>query len=175
MDIREVLLDRHSKDITSSVIEYIYKNPSEFTVLFQLFLTDSDPIVRQRASWAVGHIGVDSPKFILPVLPELVDNFIQTGHHNAIYRNTVRILQFIKIPTELQGKVATACFDLLSNPQTAIAIKAFSMTVLYNISNEEPDLKHELKLVLEDLLPHASKGEKGRANKILSKLNKELS
>lgn len=174
MNIKEVLLERHSKDITSSIIDYIYDNPTEFESVFQLFLCYSNPIVRQRAAWVIGHIGVDSPSYIMPYLEQLVDNFTKKGHHNAIYRNTVRVLQSIKIPTELQGKVVTTCFDMVSNSKTAIAIKAFSMTILYKISNDEHDLKHELKLVLEDLLPNASKGEKGKANKILSLLNKEL-
>lgn len=174
MDIREVLLYRHSKAITSQVINYIDHDTDRLNTLLTLFLHDNDPIVRQRASWVIGHIGVDTPTLIRPHLHDIVENFTLTGHHDAIYRNTVRLLQFIEIPTELQGKVATTCFDFLGNPKTAIAIKAFSMTILYNISNKEPDLKPELKLVLEDLIPYASKGVKNKATKLIAILNKEI-
>ena len=48
------------------------------------------------------------------------------------------------------------------------------MQVLYNVCQKEPDLANELKIVIEEFLPHGTAGFKSRGGKILKKLNKLL-
>ena len=49
------------------------------------------------------------------------------------------------------------------------------MTVLYNLSVNIPEIKNELKLLIEDLLPYGTAGIKSRGRKILAKLEKDIS
>jgi hypothetical protein len=51
-----------------------------------------------------------------------------------------------------------------------VAVKVFAMTVLSTIINDQPDLKKELKTIIEDQLPYASPGFVARARKIIKKL-----
>jgi hypothetical protein len=44
------------------------------------------------------------------------------------------------------------------------------MTVLANIIDDQPDMKKELKLILEDQLPYGSAAFKSRGNKVLKKI-----
>ncbi len=51
--------------------------------------------------------------------------------HDAVIRNSVRILQQIEIPESLHGELMNSCFQLLEEPLTPVAIKAFSITTLF--------------------------------------------
>jgi hypothetical protein len=79
-------------------------------------------------------------------------------------------MQFITIPKSLQGLAATVCFGLFQNPKEPIAIRVFSMTVLAGIAQDQPELKNELKIMIQDQLPYASAGFLARAKKVLKQL-----
>ena len=64
---------------------------------------------------------------------------------------------------------------MLENPGTAIANRAYSMTILYNISNQEPELKPELITLFESQKDSESAGVYARAKILLQKLYKEIS
>ena len=174
MDFVDTLAYKHSKETTNMLVYHIIQTPSSFDHLFSIFVDHDDKIIRQRAAWVIGDIGVDHPKLLIPYLEPLIHNLQDLNHHNAIYRNSLRALQFLSIPKHLQGSLVDSCMNFVTKKSTSIAVRAFSMSILYNISEEEKDLKNELKIVLEDLLPYASKGEKNRASKILHCLTKEL-
>ena len=55
----------------------------------------------------------------------------------------------------------------LESPTKAIAVKAFSLTVLGNLSKHYPDIIPELKLVIEDQLPCQTAAFKSRAKWLL--------
>jgi hypothetical protein len=91
----------------------------------------------------------------------------EPGVHYAVKRNVVRILQFIEIPHTLIGEVTKICFDYLASPNEPIAVRVFSMTVLANVAQKEPDLKNELRLVIEQQLVYGSMGFCSRAKKVM--------
>ena len=91
--------------------------------------------------------------------------------HVAVKRNIMRLLQDIEIPQQLYGTLTDKCFTLL-DPKETIAVRVFSMTVLANIAKQEPDLKKELSIVIEDQLPYASAGFLSRAKQVLKELAK---
>ena len=111
----------------------------------------------------LGHcIDVD-PKQIIPWLDLLVKNLF-TEKEDAVKRNTIRALQFVEIPEELWGEAVEICFQFLMGNE-AIAIKVFSMTVLYNLSIKIPEISNELRVVIEDQIPYGSAGFKSRGEK----------
>ncbi|KAA9040986.1 hypothetical protein FW778_02805 [Ginsengibacter hankyongi] len=55
------------------------------------------------------------------------------------------------------------CFKYLASPDEAIAIKAFSLTVLANLAKKYPEIIPEIKLIIEEQLPHQSAAFKSRA------------
>lgn len=86
------------------------------------------------------------------------------------------MLQFIEIEEEWMGGLYEKCFEFLGNPKEEIAVRAFAMVVLYNISNHFSELKPELKALIESVLeePQVSPGVRSKANHILKKLYREL-
>ena len=127
--------------------------------------------ITQRAAWIISHCADEHPAIILPYLGRMLDRMLEPGVHVAVKRNVIRILQNIKIPDSLTGKVATICFDMLASPKEPIAVKCFSMTVLANIARQEPDLKNEIRILIEREVMNGSAGLRSRGAKILAKLS----
>lgn len=168
MIIRDALLKEHSKNQTIKIVKFIGDDKQKFKELMNLFFHDEYRVV-QRSAWVVNCCAEAHPELIRPYLNKMIE-YMHKPVHDAVRRNTVRILQFTDIPEKLTGKAATVCFDLLQSKSEPIAVKAFSMTVLANICKTHPELKNELKLVIEDLLPYSSAGLLSRGKKILKAL-----
>ena len=170
MDLHTALLQEYSKAHTLQIATYIGADEQHFAELMDLFL-HTNYRVAQRAARVVDHCVATHPALIQPYLAVLAQQ-LSKPVHDTIKRNTLRLLQYIPLPEALWGEVADSCFGFLMNANTAIAIKVFSMTVLLQIVRQVPDLKHELKLVLEEQLPYGSPGFVNRAQKVLKALEK---
>lgn len=169
--IRELLEAEHSKVQTVRVVDYIGVDSERFEALMQLFFAD-DWCLNQRASWPLPIIVKKTPLLIYPYLEQLIKN-LENPSHNAVVRNTVKLLQDIHIPEEYQGKVVNLCMALLADPKEPVANRVFSMTVIYNISKKWPDLQNELKLLIESQMENESPGFKSRGRKILKQISKK--
>lgn len=169
MDIREAILESRSRTNMLRIAQYIGNDTERFAELIDLFLTDTKR-VRELAGWVMSHCIDHDPTLILPHLGALLDNLQQPDLHDAIKRNTVRVLQFIDIPEEHLGTAATICFDYMQSVNEAVAIRAFAMMVAFNICQKVPELKNELKMVVEEMMPYGSAAIRSRGRKILKKL-----
>lgn len=170
MTLRNDILKEHSKPHAEYLARIIGPDQESFDELIELFLAN-EYRVTQRAAW-VFRLCVDAHPWLLDKhLKSIIEN-LQKPVHDAVKRNTVRILQFVNIPEELMGLTADICFRFLNSGSEPVAVKVFSMTVLFNIVKEYPELKDELKISIEDQLPFASAGFKSRAGKILKALEK---
>ena len=171
MDLKEAILKEHSKAQAVFIQQYIGSNQDLFDELMGLFF-DDEYRVAQRAAYAVSHCVDKYPFLINPHLEQLVHNLENKKIHIAVKRNTVRILQDVDVPEELLGTLADYCFKFLLDPKETVAVRVFSMQILYNICKKEPDLANELKVVIEEFLPTGTAGFKSRGKKILKGLQK---
>jgi hypothetical protein len=78
------------------------------------------------------------------------------------------VLEGIDIPKKLHGKVMNVCFQFIENPSTPVAVKAFSLTVLHKLSKYYPEIKQELKVIIEERMETETAAFKTRGKKILS-------
>jgi hypothetical protein len=62
------------------------------------------------------------------------------------------------------------CFRYIAFPNEAVAVKAFSLTVLQNLSKTYPEILPEIKLLIEERWDHETAAFKSRAKKILGKV-----
>ena len=166
MDLKAEILAEHSKAQSSKIVAWVSNDKKRFDELLQLFLNDEYRVV-QRSAWMISMIAEKHPELIQTHLPVIVDKMNEAGVHVAVKRNVTRLLQFIPIPEELHGIVMNTCFELLTDPKETIAVRAFSMTVLANLAGIYPDIKQELKAIVNDVLEHcASAGLKARARNL---------
>ncbi|MFY0594576.1 hypothetical protein [Roseivirga sp.] len=171
MDIRKQLLKEHSKKNTALIVSFIESNPDQIVELMDIFINERYRLV-QRSAWVVGDLGRSRPELIQPYIPLLIENLKKEGLHDAPKRNTMRFLQETKIDEVHWGELYDIAMQFLESKDEAVAVKAFSMTVAYNIVKNVPELKNELALVVEDLLPYGTPGIKSKGQKILSALHK---
>lgn len=169
MNLREEILKEHSKKQTIKIVKFIGNDAKKFKELMYLFFNDEYRVV-QRSAWIVNNCAENYPELIKPYIKKMIA-YLQKPVHDAVRRNTVRIFQFIDIPKNLAGQVATVCFDLLQSKTEPVAVKVFSMTVLAKICKTEPEMKNELKLLIEQQLPYSTTGFLARAKKVLKQLD----
>jgi hypothetical protein len=105
-----------------------------------------------------------------PYIKKVVSQLERKDVHPSVIRHTVNILQSIDIPEEFHGEVMNACFSFIETPSTAIAIKAFSLTTLYNLSKIYPEIRSELKLIIEERWDTETAAFRSRGRKILTSL-----
>ncbi len=171
MDLQQTILAEHSKENTLKIVAYIGDNEKRFAKLMELFLGD-DYRTTQRAAWPLGIIGRQHPQLIQSYLSTFVTMLGDKTKPSAVQRNITRILQTAPLPETIHGELMDACFKLVEAIDTPIAIKAFSLTILGRLAKEYPDIKNEIKLLIEANLEHASAGVKNRAEKVLKELGK---
>ena len=169
MNLREAILAEHSKAQTNKIINWVGDSQKRFDELFSLFLNDEYRVV-QRAGWPLSYIAIAYPKLIVKHFSELLKNLHKSRLHSAVKRNTVRMLQEITIPQRFHGDVMNLCFDYISSPDEAVAVKAFSLTILQNLSKQYFDIKQELKTIIENRWDFETAAFHSRVRKILKKL-----
>ena len=169
MNLRDTILAEHSKANCNRIVKWIGDDQKRFDELFDLFLNDEYRVV-QRAAWPLSYCVIAHPKLIQKHFSKLLKNLKQPGLHDSVKRNTVRLLEEILIPEKYQGDVMNICFDYIISPTENPAIKAYSLSVLQNLSKIYPEIKQELKTIIEDRWDHESAAFKSRAKKILKEL-----
>lgn len=169
MDILQSLKKEHSKKQTDRIVDYIGADKAKFGVLIEIFF-QGEYRITQRAGWPLSNCVRNHPELIGPYFKPLLDNLKRKDIHVAVVRNTVRLLQDVTIPKKHQGRVMNICFDFVQDPQTPIAVKAFSLTILSNLATDYPDIRGELKLIIEEQWEHSTAAFRSRAKKILAKL-----
>lgn len=170
MNFKIQLAQAHSKENARLIADYIGADEQRFDELMQLFFAP-EYRVAQRAAHAVSHCVDAHSHLILPYIGSMVTH-LQTDPEVAIRRNTVRLLQNQEIPEAFQGILLEKCFEYLLQAKETAAVKAFSMTILHRLTKQYPELKPELKLVIEDTLQNATPGVMNRGKKILKDLGK---
>lgn len=171
MNLREAILEEHSKRQCMRIVKWIGNDKKRFAELIRLF-TGNEYRVVQRAAWPLSYCVIDHPALVRPHLGKLIRNLAKPGLHPAVARNTLRFLQDIEVPEKYLGELTENCFRLFQNRESPIAVKVFSMTVLTNIAKKEPDLAREIRLLIEPLLEEGSPGEKSRGKRMIKKLEK---
>ena len=169
MNLREEILKEHSKSHALKIASYACESKSNFKELMQCFL-DEEYRLAQRAAWSVSWAAKKKPVMMTPHIKDLVPVLHKENVHDSVIRNSMRVLQEIEIPERFHGEVMDACFRFLEKPSTPVAIKAFSLTTLFNLSKKYPEIKPELKLMIEERLEHETAAFRARAKKILPKL-----
>ena len=171
MDFKAQLTKEHSKENRDVLVNYLLQNPIEIGSLMALFFSQNHLLV-QRAAWVVGTLGEIKPALLQPYFPRMIKEIRKKDAHVAVRRNVLRVLQFQTVEEALWGELYDTCIRFLEDKNETVAVKAFAMTTAFNIVKKVPELKHELSVAIEQILPEGTAGEKSRGQKILSALSK---
>ena len=167
MDLRQALLEEHSRAQASKIAAYVGADPGRFAELVKLLL---GPVYRvsQRAAWPVSLCVERHPELVKPHFGVLVKQLERDEVPAAVRRNVARLLQFVEIPKRYEGRLFDACYKLLDDPAQPIAVRVFTMSVCARIARNEPSLLAEVKMVAEKYPSLMSAGFRSRMRKIFS-------
>ncbi len=157
--MRDQILHEHSKSQCLKIEAWVGNNQARFDELFLLF-TESDPVVRQRAGWPLLNLVRAQEKLMQKHLPILLIYLRSEGLHQACRRNGFGILEAMSIPESMHGEVMDLCFRALESHKESIAAKANALGVLCILIKAYPEIKDEIKLLVQFLpqpLPPALK------------------
>ena len=169
MNLAEEILKEHSKKQKDKIVTYVGNNPDRFAQLVDVFLQGPYRIT-QRSAWPLSYCVEKYPALLKPHFKRIISHLNKKPVHDGVKRNTLRMLQFVRVPPVHQGVVVDLCLAFLADSKEPIAIRVFAMTVLANIASEVPELKNELIPLIEDQFPYASAGFLSRGKKVLKQL-----
>jgi hypothetical protein len=166
LNLRETILKEHSRKQCDIIVDYIGSDQKKCKQLMDLFF-NGEYRVAQRAAWPMSYCVRNHPQLITPYFSPLINNLRKKGLHNAITRNTLRLLQEVEVPKRLQGKLMTLCFEYIQSPPTPVAIKAFALTILHQLSRRYPEILPELRFIIEERKDRETAAFKQRAKRII--------
>ena len=169
MNFHAALKAEQSKALTTKIVAEIIAEPARMREIVDLIL-DAPFRITQRAAWPLSVVAEKYAEILEPYLPILVKKLEEKGNHPAVNRNIVRALQYITVPEALEGTVLDNCFNLLNSKNEPLAVRCFSMTVIHNLVDKYPDIKHELASSISAQMPLQSAGFRARGRKILKAL-----
>jgi hypothetical protein len=173
MNIREFLEIGTSRLNVDILVDKIEEDPGVFETVWKIMQEDSYPL-SMRAAWVISHFARKHPYFLEPRMSEMVA-LVSGIRTESVRRCLLNIISQLPLQEEHCGPLFDLCYGLLESPRTAIAVRAYAMTILYHISNLEPELKPELIALFESRQDESSAGILARSRILLQKLYKETS
>jgi len=173
MDIRE-FLNLHSSRLNADILaDKIEEDPYIFDSVWDIMLEEVHP-VSMRAAWSISIFLKRHPYFIESRIPEII-SILPDIESPSVKRFLLIFLTLLPVPDNLSGFLFDFCFNLVESASAYIAHKAYAMTILYNISDIEPDLKPELIDLFESQMVDESTAIQSCSRKLLTRLQKDLS
>lgn len=170
MNLNKILSQGQSKKRCDQIVVWIGSDKKRFAELMNCFFGSEEKISR-FAAWPMSYCAIANPDLIKPWLGRLISVLDVKNAHDALVRNIVRLLQFVEMPKSVEGRIMNHCFQYIQSPTRAPAIKAFSLTILENLSKKYPEILPELKLIIEERWPLEKAAFHSRASKILITIN----
>lgn len=162
IQLREMLLEEYSRANMERVGIHVGHHPALRFELYEL-MQQGEKGVCEKAAWAMSYIPEEviqrDGKFLLPL--------IAADKPVSVRRNAFRAYETVNIEEDFEGALWDICYEALRNLSSAPALKAYSITVLNRIAERHPELRQELLLTLEDLLPFAVPAVCVRARRVL--------
>lgn len=144
--------------------------------LMQCVFSDNQKL-SDRALWAMSHCNDLEPQNIKPYYEKLILKLSDASLTDAYKRNVLHLFSENNIPKKQETFLLDKCYSYLHNSSEAIAIRALSIPIIYQLSLPYPELLNELKLMLLHILsqenPPALHAKARIVLKQMDKLNKK--
>jgi 8-oxo-dGTP diphosphatase len=125
-----------------------------------------------RASWTLSKVHDKIPEIVVPYLNRLIES-LNNIDNESVQRSFLRIVSLSDlnlVSARNQGILADHCFRMMKSGFSAIAIKAYSMEIIYQLTKIYPELANELSATVNMLDGEIPAGVLARARIILKKL-----
>ncbi|MCU0472658.1 MAG: (deoxy)nucleoside triphosphate pyrophosphohydrolase [Bacteroidales bacterium] len=156
-------------------IEWIAASAIENSAIFKKLLDYSfsgDKKLAFHASWVLTKVCDRYPEIIYPYISGIIEklNKIDNESTQRSFMRIISLTDITRISTKQHGILADHCFTALKSGFSAIAIKAYSMEILYKLAVLYPELVNELSATIFMLQGEGSAGIIARGQMVLKKL-----
>jgi 8-oxo-dGTP diphosphatase len=166
--VNSMMSMKEAEWVATSAIE----NPAIFVKLFEYSLSP-DKKLAFRASWTLTKVCDKFPEMIYPYLAQIVDTLGDINNESTL-RSFLRIISLSDLETinsRLHGVLTEFCFNALNSGNSAIAVKAYAMEILFRLSMIYPELANELSTSIILIMEDGSAGITSRGRNILKRLS----
>jgi 8-oxo-dGTP diphosphatase len=170
-DLQEIVNNLMGMKQAEWVATSAIDNPAIFLKLFEYSLS-SNKNLAFRSSWTLTKVCDRFPDIIYPYLGQIIEALDKIENESTL-RSLLRILSLSdleKVTSKQHGLLTEFCFKILSSGFSAIAVKAYSMEILYRITLIYPEIANELSNSISILIEDGSAGITSRGRTILRKL-----
>jgi len=125
-----------------------------------------------RASWTLSKVYDKYPDLINQNLTRMIET-LDSIDNESVKRSFMRIISLGDpgiLSQKHHGILADCCFRYLRSKESAIAIKAYSMEIIYKLALIYPELAYELSTTISMIDDEAPAGVTARGRIILKKL-----
>lgn len=171
MNLLAILHDTVDSSASRDLARAIGSDPQLFAQLMAIFLHQPPPLPH-RAAWVILHGHHQQPDLLTSYLPQLCWRLHTPPLPPSLKRNIFRFLEQVELPQALQEHLIAPCFDALADPREAVGIRVYAMGILATLCHDHPELRHELRLLIEAHMPYASKGFAARGRRVLKQLDR---
>jgi 8-oxo-dGTP diphosphatase len=171
-DLKDLITKMMGRQNAEWFADLAIENNSVFKKLLEYSIS-SDKKLAFKSSWALTKVCDRFPELIDPYLPDIISR-INDFNNESVERSFLRIISMKdlnKIDNRFHGILADYSFAKLNSGFSAIAIKAYAMEILFNLSVIYPELTNELIPAIQILTEDGSAGVVARGRMILKKLN----
>ncbi len=128
-----------------------------------------------RAAWVADKLTSRKPDLISPYLGMLVESF-PTLAHTGKKRQFLRMISSCPVDPEVAGFLFDHSQQMLFDPREPVAVKAYAMQILFNISEDQQELKPEVVETLRQVMEmYPESGIQARCKNLIRKLIREPS
>lgn len=166
-----ILLD--SWENIELVSKELSQNSKEFDILMSLAL--HHPKQRSwRAAYLVDKIHDEVPGMVIPYLPVIIEK-LKIEDNASKRRHWLKLISMNPVDKQYFGFLFDYCINIFTSAKEAIAVRVHAMQILFNISEQEPDLKPEVLQIIEhEIEYHSTAGIRSRGHKLAKKLHTQI-
>jgi hypothetical protein len=125
----------------------------------------------QYSSWLLSHVAENHLDKLLPFHNKLIDVFLNCADPSA-QRNLANTLLKFPETAYKSGEMMDCLFQFLQDSNTKVALKAYAMYLLVPLVKPYPELRRELKLLLNSRIDLESRAYLGAVKKVENMLDK---
>ena len=149
-------------------------DPEVYLPLLMEIALEGNDTVSWRATWVADKIMERYPEAVLP-WREVIIGILPAIRHVGKRRQLLRMISRCEIPDSSGGMLFDYCQERLFLPGEKTAVKAYSMQILYNLTQQVPGLRKEVIQTLEQVIEQSTEaGVVASATKIVARLKKEI-
>jgi hypothetical protein len=171
-NFRELLLKGNSRSYTNFIGDIVSKRPELIGELWEIYLAIEEPVSR-RAAWIIDTASEKKPEWVEPFLPQLIAK-LPEFNHDGLKRHALRMIARMPFPAGTEGVLMNNTFEWLVSTTESVAVKMYSIQILYRLSATEPDILQELYDTIEFQIADGTPGFKSIGSKLMRQIDKDI-